>query len=420
LNIGYTDATIRLVMNKDATIRINTLAGGAVAPEGFVAGGVVCGVRNSGRRDLGLLFSELDCTAAAVFTRNVVRGAPLEVTREAIGDGNVRAVVANSGNANTATGRKGLEDAYAMQALAAKALGIEAGDVAVASTGVIGEHLPMDKISAGIEAAAAELGRDGASFAEAILTTDTRTKEVAAQVEVGGKVVTVGGTAKGSGMIHPNMGTMLAFLTTDAAVEKECLQETLRQATDRTFNRVTVDGDTSPSDMAILLSNGAAGGDTLTLDSPDYPAFAGTVEAVAQVLAKEIARDGEGATRLVEVIVEGAKDEESAAALAKSVVGSNLVKAAVFGEDANWGRVLNAMGYSGVSFDPEDVELWFGPVKVFGRGEPVDHEEAEANAALASGEVRITARLGEGDASATAWGCDLTYEYVRINGSYRT
>ena len=355
-----------------------------------------------------------------MFTRNVVKGAPLEVTREAVGDGSLRAIVANSGNANAATGRKGLEDAYAMQDFAAKALGTEAADVAVASTGVIGEHLPMDKISVGIEAAAAELGREGASFAEAILTTDTRTKEVAVQVEVGGKVVTVGGTAKGSGMIHPNMGTMLAFLTTDAAAQKECLQETLRQATDRTFNRITVDGDTSPSDMAIILANGAAGGEMLTLDSPDCLAFAGAVEAVARVLAKEIARDGEGATRLVEVVVEGARDEESAAALAKSVVGSNLVKAAVFGEDANWGRVLNAMGYSGVSFDPGDVELWFGPVKVFGSGEPVEHEEAEANAALAVGEVRITARLGEGGASATAWGCDLTYEYVRINGSYRT
>jgi glutamate N-acetyltransferase / amino-acid N-acetyltransferase len=377
-------------------------------------------VRNSGRRDLGLLFSELECTSAAVFTRNAVKGAPLEVTREAVEDGNARAVVANSGYANAATGQRGLEDAYAMQGLAAKALGIEAADAAVASTGVIGEHLPMDRISAGIEAAAAELGRDSAPFAEAILTTDTRTKEVAVQVEVGSRVVTVGGTAKGSGMIHPNMGTMLAFLTTDAAVEKKSLQATLRRVADRTFNRVTVDGDTSPSDMAILLANGAAGGDALTLDSPDYPAFAAAVEAVARELAKEIARDGEGATRLVEVVVEGAKDEESAATLARSVVGSNLVKAAVFGEDANWGRVLNAMGYSGVSFDPGDVELWFGPVKVFGGGEPLDHEEAEANAALASGEVRITARLGEGEASATAWGCDLTYEYVRINGSYRT
>jgi glutamate N-acetyltransferase / amino-acid N-acetyltransferase len=405
-------------MNKDSTIGINTIPGGVTAAEGFVAGGVECGVRNAGRRDLGLLFSERECTSAAVYTRNVVRGAPLIATQRAFENGGVRAVVANSGYANAATGQRGLEDAYAMQSLAAKALGIEAREVAVASTGVIGERLPMAKISSGIEAM--ELGRDGAGFAEAILTTDTRTKEVAVRVEVGGVTVTVGGTAKGSGMIHPNLGTMLAFLTTDAAVEKECLQETLSSVTDRTFNRVTVDGDTSPSDMAIILANGAAGGDTLTLESSDYLVFAEAVETVARGLAKEIARDGEGATRLVEVVVEGAKDEASAAALAKSVVGSNLVKAAVFGEDANWGRVLNAMGYSGVDFDPDGVGLWFGPVKVFEDGEPVEHEEAEANAALASGEVRITARLGEGDASATAWGCDLTYEYVRINGSYRT
>ncbi len=377
-------------------------------------------MRNSGRRDLGLLFSERECTAAAVFTRNVVKGAPLEITRGAIESGGVRAVVVNSGYANAATGQRGLEDAHAMQALAAEALGIGAEEVAVASTGVIGEHLPMDKISSGIRAASMELGRDGAGFAEAMLTTDTRTKQVAVRVEIGATTVTIGGTAKGSGMIHPNMGTMLAFLTTDAAVEKEALQENLSEATERTFNRVTVDGDTSPSDMAILLANGAAGNEPLALDSPDFPAFAEAVESVARSLAKEIARDGEGATRLVEVVVEGAKDEASAATLAKSVVGSNLVKAAVFGEDANWGRVLTAMGYSGVSFDPEGVELWFGPVKVSEGGEPVSHEEAEANAALASGEVKITARLSEGDASATAWGCDLTYEYVRINGSYRT
>jgi glutamate N-acetyltransferase / amino-acid N-acetyltransferase len=407
-------------MNKDSTIGIKTLTGGVTAPGGFVAGGVMCGVRNTGRRDLGLLFSEHGCTAAAVFTRNVVKGAPLEVTRGAVGSGGARAVVVNSGYANAATGRKGLEDAYAMQAFAASALRIESGEVAVASTGVIGEHLPMDKISAGIEAVAAELGRDGAGFAEAILTTDTRIKEAAVRVEIGGTTVTVGGTAKGSGMIHPNMGTMLAFLTTDAAVEKGCLQETLRKVTERTFNRVTVDGDTSPSDLAILLANGAAGGGTLTLDSPAWSVFARAVEEVARSLAKEIARDGEGATRLVEVDVEGAKDEASAAALARSVVGSNLVKAAVFGEDANWGRVLTAIGYSGVNFEPNDVELWFGPVKVFADGEPVPHEVAEANAALSSGEVTVTARLNEGDASAAAWGCDLTYEYVRINGSYRT
>jgi glutamate N-acetyltransferase/amino-acid N-acetyltransferase len=216
------------------------------------------------------------------------------------------------------------------------------------------------------------------------------------------------------------MGTMLAFLTTDAVVEKKCLEETLRLATDRTFNRVTVDGDTSPSDMALLMANGAAGNAPLSLDSPDYPVFAEAVEGVARELAKEISRDGEGATRLVEVVVEGAASEGEAAALAKSIVGSNLVKTAVFGEDANWGRVITAMGYSGVAFDPEGVDLWFGPVKVFSGGEPVSHEEAEANATLAGTEVRITARLHEGDASATAWGCDLSYEYVRINGSYRT
>jgi glutamate N-acetyltransferase / amino-acid N-acetyltransferase len=405
-------------MNKDSTIGIKSRSGGVAAVAGFVAAGAACGVRSAGVTDLGLLFSELSCETVAVFTRNAVKGAPLVVTREAVESGGVRAVVANSGIANAATGQRGLEDAHAMRELAAEALGIAAGEVAVASTGVIGVRLPMDRISAGIRAAAEELG--GAGFAEAILTTDTRAKEAVARVEVGGKSVTVGGTAKGSGMIHPNMGTMLAFLTTDAVVEKECLEETLRRVTDRTFNRVTVDGDTSPSDMALLMANGAAGNATITLDSPDYPAFVEAVEGVARELAKEIARDGEGATRLVEVVVEGAASEERAGALAKSVVGSNLVKAAVFGEDANWGRVITAMGYSGAEFDPEGVDLWFGPIKVFSGGEPVLHEETEANATLSGSEVRITARLGEGEASATAWGCDLSYEYVRINGSYRT
>ncbi len=408
------------IVNKDSTIGIKILSGGAAAAAGFLAGGVVCGVRDSSARDLGLLFSELPCEVAAVFTGNAVKGAPLRATREALEAGGVRAVVVNSGNANAATGERGLRDAYQMQALAAGALGVSAHQVAVASTGVIGVHLPMDRIASGVEAVSGALDADGTGFAEAILTTDTRTKEAAVGVEIGGRTVTVGGTAKGSGMIHPNMGTMLAFLTTDAAVERYCLQETLGLATERTFNRVTVDGDTSPSDMALLMANGAAGNEPLTTDSPDYPAFAAAVEGVARELAKEIARDGEGATRLVEVVVEGAKDEVSAAALAKSVVGSNLVKAAVFGEDANWGRVLTAMGYSGVAFDVDRVDLWFGPVRVFAGGEPAEHEEAEANAALSGERVRITARLGEGEASATAWGCDLSYEYVRINGSYRT
>jgi glutamate N-acetyltransferase / amino-acid N-acetyltransferase len=406
-------------MNKDSTIGIKTLSGGATAPAGFRSGGVACGVRGTGVLDLGLLVSKSPCDAAAVFTRNAFKGAPLGVAREAVETGGLRAVVVNSGNANAATGARGVEDACAMQRAAGEALGVGAWRVAVASTGVIGEHLPMDNILPGIDDAAGKLSGDGTSFAEAILTTDTRTKEAAVGIEVGGKAVTVGGTAKGSGMIHPNMGTMLAFLTTDAAVEPGCLQETLGLATDRSFNRVTVDGDTSPSDMALLLANGYAGNEPLTTGSADYPAFVEAVESVARTLAKEIARDGEGATRLVEVVVEGAESEEVAAALAKSVVGSSLVKAAVFGEDANWGRVLSAMGSAGVPFDPDGLELWFGPVKVF-EGAPVPHETAEANAALATGEVRITARLGEGGASATAWGCDLSYEYVRINGSYRT
>src|SRR5918993_19370 len=269
-------------MNKDSTIGIKSPSGGAAAAEGFVAAGVACGVRGSGVRDLGLLFSELPCEAAAVFTRNAVKGAPLVVTREAVETGDVRAVVANSGNANAATGERGIEDARTMQALAAETLGIKAREVAVASTGVIGVHLPMDRISSGIRAASGRLDEGSEGFAESILTTDTRTKEAVARVEMGGRTITVGGTAKGSGMIHPNMGTMLAFLTTDAALERSCLQETLSRVTDRTFNRITVDGDTSPSDMALLMANGAAGKQALTLDSPDYPAFVEAVESVAR------------------------------------------------------------------------------------------------------------------------------------------
>lgn len=407
------------MVNKNSEIGIERT--GATAAAGFLAAGVACGVRYEGRRDLGLLLSEeVGGAAAVVVTTNVVKAAPLLVTVEAVEGGNVRAVVVNSGVANAATGERGLEDARRMQALAAAELKLEPEEVAVASTGVIGEHLPMDRVEAGIKEAATSLSDDGSPFAEAILTTDTCTKEAVATVEIGGEVVTVGGVAKGSGMIHPNMATMLAFVTTDAAVEKECLHNALNGATERTFNRITVDGDTSTNDMALLMANGAAGNEPLRQDSPDYPAFEEAVEAVMRELAKEIARDGEGATKLIEVVVEGAKDEASAAALAKAVVGSSLVKAAAYGEDANWGRVLAAMGYARVPFDPEGVEIQFGTVKVFEKGEPVAHDAAEANATLAEGEIVITARLGEGEGSASAWGCDLTHEYVEINGSYRS
>jgi glutamate N-acetyltransferase/amino-acid N-acetyltransferase len=407
------------MVNKNSEIGIERT--GATAAAGFLAAGVASGVRYEGRRDVGLLLSEeVGGAAAVVVTTNVVKAAPLLVTGEAVEGGNVRAVVVNSGVANAATGERGLEDARRMQALAAAELKLEPEEVAVASTGVIGEHLPMDRVEAGIKEAATSLSDDGSPFAEAILTTDTCTKEAVATVEIGGEVVTVGGVAKGSGMIHPNMATMLAFVTTDAAVEKKCLQNALNGATERTFNRITVDGDTSTNDMALLMANGAAGNEPLRQDSPDYPAFEEAVEAVMRELAKEIARDGEGATKLIEVVVEGAKDEASAAALAKAVVGSSLVKAAAYGEDANWGRVLAAMGYAGVPFDPEGVEIQFGIVKVFEKGEPVAHDAAEANATLAEGEIVITARLGEGEGSASAWGCDLTHEYVEINGSYRS
>src|ERR687890_428559 len=343
------------MVNKNSEIGIERT--GATAAAGFLAAGVACGVRYEGRRDLGLLLSEeVGGAAAVVVTTNVVKAAPLLVTGEAVEGGNVRAVVANSGVANAATGERGLEDARRMQALAAAQLGLEPEEMAVASTGVIGEHLPMDRVEAGIKEAATSLSNDSSPFAEAILTTDTCTKEAVATVEIGGEVVTVGGVAKGSGMIHPNMATMLAFVTTDAAVEKKCLQNALNGATERTFNRITVDGDTSTNDMALLMANGAAGNEPLRQDSPDYPAFEEAVEAVMRELAKEIARDGEGATKLIEVVVEGAKDEASAA----------------------------------------------------------------AHATLAEGEIVITAHLGEGEGSASAWGCDLTHEYVEINGSYRS
>lgn len=400
---------------------METVSGkGATAAGGFSAAGVVCGVRRSGVLDLGVLFSERPCVAAGAFTRNAFKGAPLGVTKDVVEGGNIRAVVINSGNANAATGAGGVEDARRMQMVAAEALGVEAGEVAVASTGVIGERLPMENIERGIADAADSLGAKDDGFADAILTTDTRPKQARATVEVDGKVVTVGGTAKGSGMIHPNMGTMLAFLTTDAEVDKGFLQSTFSRAVERSFNRVTVDGDTSPSDMALLLANGVAGNETLDQDHPDAAAFAGAVEEVCASLARMIARDGEGATKLITVNVEGAADERSASALAKSVVGSSLVKAAIFGEDANWGRALNALGYSGAEFDVSKAAIRFGEVLVFENGEPVPHDMKQANAELSGEEVVITATLGEGEAGATAWGCDLTYGYVEINGSYRT
>ena len=393
---------------------------GVTAPLGYVAAGVHCGVKRY-KKDLCLLFSERPAHAAGTFTTNRVKAAPLLVTQEHIKSGPVRAVVVNSGVANACNGPQGLEDAHRMASLAAGALSIRKEEVLVASTGVIGELLPMDKIEAGIAKAAKALRRGGASDAAlAIMTTDTRPKEVALTFRAGGREYTVGGMAKGSGMIHPNMATMLAFLTTDAPVEREFLAEVLKAAVDRSFNLVSVDGDTSTNDMAILLANGAAGGEAITRGSEGAGAFAEAVEAACVALAKMIAADGEGATKLIEIRVSGAATEHDARLVVRSIARSPLVKTAVAGEDPNWGRVLCATGYSGAWFDPEKVRVKLGAVTVYDGGRPTGYEEAAAKKALEGREVVISVDLGAGSSSAVGWTCDLTYDYVKINAAYRT
>ncbi|MCG0238605.1 MAG: bifunctional glutamate N-acetyltransferase/amino-acid acetyltransferase ArgJ [Firmicutes bacterium] len=398
--------------------------GGVTAPRGFLAAGVSADVKGRGgtKKDVALLFSQVPAAAAGVFTRNRVQAAPVILSRERVARGRLQAVVVNSGNANACTGEQGLRDAEAMAAIAAEALGIAPELVAVASTGVIGVPLPMDRIAAGIRAAAAALSPEGnADAAQAILTTDTFPKEWAVQAELsGGRTVTLGGMAKGSGMIHPNMATMLAFVTTDAPVAPADLQAALRAAVDRSFNMITVDGDTSTNDMVLALANGLAGGDPIAPGTDDWAAFAAALEKLLVYLARAIARDGEGATKLLEVVVTGAADLEDARRAARAVAGSNLVKAAVFGCDPNWGRVLAALGYSGATFDPARVNLWLGSVQVMAGGAPVPFDEAAARQVLAQPEVTIRADLGAGEATATAWGCDLSYDYVRINADYRT
>ncbi|MBY6277081.1 bifunctional glutamate N-acetyltransferase/amino-acid acetyltransferase ArgJ [Symbiobacterium thermophilum] len=399
------------------------LAGGVTAPAGFVAAGACADIKGNGagKKDVALLASRVPCAAAGVYTTNLVKAAPVVLTRGRTETGELQAVVANSGNANACTGEQGIRDAAEMARLAAEALGIRPELVGVASTGVIGVPLPMDRVSAGIRAAAAALSPEGgADAAEAIMTTDTFPKQVAARLEIGGATVTIGAMAKGSGMIHPNMATMLGFVTTDAAVDAAALREALREATDRSFNMITVDGDTSTNDMVLVLANGLAGNPRIMPGSAHYRAFADALAAVLIHLAKEIARDGEGATKLIEVRVKGAATLSDARKAARAVCGSNLVKAAVFGEDANWGRVLAALGYSGAQFDPGRVDLWLGDLQMMRAGEPVAFDEAAAARVLREKEVVFTADLHAGECEATAWGCDLTYDYVKINGSYRT
>lgn len=402
------------------------LRGGVTAPTGFVAAGVRCGIRKTrDRKDLALVYSERECTAAACYTLNQVVGQPLIITKKHLADGIAHAIIVNSGNANTCTGEAGLSAARRMAELVAERLPIKAEDVVVASTGVIGVPLDISVIEAGMEALVAGLSRSGSVDArEAIMTTDTMKKEAALSIELGGATVTLGGMAKGSGMIHPNMATMLSFITTDCSISRELLQEALSSSVRRTYNRVSVDGDTSTNDMVVILANGAAGNRSITEHSADYRAFSEALDLLNTQLTRLIARDGEGATKLIECTVSGAVSEDDAEAFAKSVISSSLVKTALFGSDANWGRVLCALGYTPANFDPGRVALSFessrGYLEVCRNGAAFPFSEEKAKEVLGDQEVSILVDLGIGGCEATAWGCDLSYEYVRINGDYRT
>ncbi|WP_342563299.1 bifunctional ornithine acetyltransferase/N-acetylglutamate synthase [Paenibacillus sp. FSL R7-0345] len=398
--------------------------GSITAPKGFTSAGLHCGLKKTTRNDLGVILCEVPATAAAVYTTNVFQAAPLKVTRESLADGTLQAVIVNSGNANACTGEQGEKDAYEMRAAAAKALGVNELDVAVASTGVIGELLKMDCVRSGITGIQEKLdgGASGAEeFSQAILTTDLVKKECCVTVSVGGIEVTIAGAAKGSGMIHPNMATMLGFMTTDALIDGEDLQSLLRTATNTTFNMITVDGDTSTNDMLVTMASGLAGNEKLTRLHADWDAFAAAFTYVCQHLAKAIARDGEGATKLIEVQISGAVHDEAAAAIAKTVVGSSLVKSAIFGADANWGRIIAAVGRAGVPVSPEKVDISLGEIAVLRQSRPVAFDEEQALHYLQKTDtVLITVKLADGEGKATAWGCDLTYDYVRINAAYRT
>jgi len=401
------------------------ISGGVCAAKGFTAGGVHCGVRkNRTKRDLAMIFSEKRAAAAAVYTTNLVKGAPLTVTKNNIADGYAQAIICNSGNANTCNA-DGIEIAEKMCAIAADTLGISKTDVVVASTGVIGQPLSIIPFESGLPAVKEVLSADGSdAAAEGIMTTDTVKKEIAVEFTLGGKVCRIGGIAKGSGMIHPNMATMLVFITTDVAIAPEMLRKALSSDIADTFNMVSVDGDTSTNDMVTVLANGMAGNDEITADGDDFGEFMKALNTVTVHLCRCIAGDGEGATKLLECAVNGAKDISTAKTVAKSVICSSLLKAAMFGADANWGRVLCAIGYSGAEIDVNKVDVSFrsgkGEILVCKDGAGVEFSEEKAKEILLEKEIEILITLGDGDASATAWGCDLTYDYVKINGDYRT
>ena len=399
--------------------------GGVCAAKGFTASGVHCGIRkNKTKRDLALIFSETKASAAAVYTTNLVKGAPLAVTKMHLMDGKAQAVICNSGNANTCNA-DGIEVAQKMAEITAAELGIDKEDVVVASTGVIGQPLDITPIKNGLPALKEALGDNNSEYAaEGIMTTDTVKKEVAVSFEIGGIECKIGGIAKGSGMIHPNMATMLVFITSDAAIAPEMLQKALSSDIQNTFNMVSVDGDTSTNDMVCVLANGMAGNKEITADGEDFDTFMKALNTVTVHLCRMIAGDGEGATKLLECRVTGAADEKTAKTVAKSVVCSSLTKAAMFGSDANWGRVLCAIGYSGADVDVTKVDVSFesnkGIIPVCKDGSGIEFSEEIAKEILLEKEIIINVGLNSGESSSTAWGCDLTYEYVKINGDYRT
>lgn len=399
--------------------------GGVCAPAGFTAGGIHTGInKNPEKSDVGMIFCEKICTAAAVYTKNKVKGAPLAVTKRHIENGTAQAVICNSVNANTCNA-DGEQRAQEMADFASAALSISADDVIVASTGVIGKPFDTTPIKEHINELAADLSKDGSSRCEfAIMTTDTRKKEIALEFEAGGRVCRIGGIAKGSGMIHPNMATMLCFMTSDCCISRDMLQEALSEVTKVTFNRVSVDGDTSTNDMAVILADGLAGNAEITEKNEDYYCFKSALYSVMRSLAREIARDGEGATKLLECCCSGAKDEETAEIAAKAVISSSLFKSAMFGADANFGRAMCAIGYSGADVDINKINLDIasekGRITMCRNGASVPFSEEEAKTVLSEDEIKIFIDLGSGDGEAVAWGCDLTYDYVKINADYRS
>ena len=404
------------------------IQGGVTAAKGFEAAGVEAAIKYQNRKDMALIVSKAPCTVAGTFTSNVVKAAPVLWDKQIVEHSAfAQAVVVNSGIANACTGRQGLSCCEAEAKCAGELLGVPTDAVLVASTGVIGMQIPVDKITAGIKklvAAKADTLEAGSDAAHAIMTTDTISKEIAIETEIGGKTVTLGGMCKGSGMIHPNMCTMLSFVATDANISKEMLQKALSEVVPDTYNMVSVDGDTSTNDTVLLLANGLAGNPEITEENEDYKIFKEALFEVNKTQAMHIAGDGEGATALFEVTIQGAESKEQAVTLAKSVITSSLTKAAIFGHDANWGRILCAMGYSGAKFDPENVDLYFesaaGKLQIITKGVAVDYSEEEATKILSEPKVTATADIHMGEAAATAWGCDLTYDYVKINADYRS